>query len=232
MSTVGNTRVQEGTSLVNFIEVSPDADRFTAVPSTPLLDTAVINDDRKVAICAASPAVTSPSTTAVPTLKDFALIKVLGAGSFGTVYLAQHKESGVRVALKAIRKVPRSKDATDWAPKKLRERALRSRSQLGRESEGIVSSALGEVTALLRTKCMKSVLCILASFQDLGRYYIATVSVLAILSFLFRQPHLRTQEYFPGGDLASELVCFGKFPLDRVRFYAADLVCLNLFIPM
>ncbi len=230
-STVADAHVNGVPNLDDFQEDPPSVDCTGDAPTTPLLDTIAAIEDNTVPICIAS-RIASPTTTPVqtaadPRLQDFALIKRLGAGAFGTVYLAQHKRSGLHVALKAISKVPESKDDTHRTPKKLEERAARRTSEIGLESAGLRVSAQAEVTALLRAQQLDSVLCILASFHDLGRYYIATVSVLAFPPFYSRQPHASTQEYIPGGDLSSEISYFGAFPLNRVRFYAADLVRLN-----
>lgn len=174
-----DVRVPGRGSPMKLLEAPPGADCAISTPSTPLLDITVASGISDVSTAVASPVIISKSepTVADPTLQDFSFIKELGAGAFGTVYLARHKQSGIRVALKAIPKVPQSKNATDWTPEKLEERLGRG-LKLSRASRVLRDSALHEVKALLRVRHLKRILHIFASFQDIGRYYIATVSIL------------------------------------------------------
>lgn len=110
-----------------------------------------------------------------PTRGDFSLIKRLGSGAYGTVYLAQHNPSGVRVALKAISKVPRGKDGRSC---ELSEEALEKRVHgiRGKASLDLLDCTLDEFFALLRLRGEKTMLQIHAAFHDLRYWYIATVS--------------------------------------------------------
>ena len=122
--------------------------------------------------------VATPGVIAKPTLHDFVLIKRLGDGAFGSVFLARHKPSGARVALKAISKVPRSKIGKgnlEWSEDVLLDRARRPE---GGRTFGITYSALAESCALHRARGEKNILQIQAAFHDFRYYYIATVSQL------------------------------------------------------
>ncbi len=162
-------------------EDSPSTVCNTIAPITPAGTSC--SDASEVVVYTGTAATFTPTTTACTTAEltqaDFELIKKLGAGSFGTVFLARHKGSGLRVALKAIPKVPLGKLDTDWNREKLEERAARSTN--GPETEVLEGSALDEMTALLRTRRQKGILQVLASFHDLGYFYIASVSFLHIL---------------------------------------------------
>ncbi|KAJ3478802.1 hypothetical protein NLI96_g9509 [Meripilus lineatus] len=127
-----------------------------------------------------------------PTRGDFSLIKRLGSGAYGTVYLAQHNPSGVRVALKAISKVPRGKDGRSC---ELSEEALEKRVHgiRGKASLDLLDCTLDEFFALLRLRGEKTMLQIHAAFHDLRYWYIATT-------------------YHAGGDLESLLQLHGPLP--------------------
>lgn len=128
-----------------------------------------------------SPTVAPASTPQVPTLHDFSLSKVVGSGTFGTVYLARHRPSGARVALKVIPKYPVDDRRSDkgWGSEILEKKLKRAQ---GDATWGITQSTLEEYFALHRLKDEERVLQILAAFHDLRYYYLATVSLLLYLS--------------------------------------------------
>ena len=120
-----------------------------------------------------------------PCLLDFTIKKKLGAGSFGTVYLARHRSTGVRVALKVISKMPRGGDCRGnmgYSTGLLEER-LKVRP--GDETWGITEATLEELFALHRLRGEERVLQLHAAFHDLRYYYMATVSGLAYSFVLF-----------------------------------------------
>lgn len=138
-------------------------------------------------------AAATSTLAAAPNLRDFSVIKKVGAGSFGTVFLARHKPSSARVALKVIAKnPPRGEDTTtahskasSRKSKKNKEKEcstgaleekLRMEVPAGDKTWEVTESTLEEYFALRRLQGEERVLQIYAAFHDLRYYYIATVS--------------------------------------------------------
>ncbi len=159
-STVEISHVPERDLIINLAELSLDVDPFIASSSTSLVDTT----DREIPLSLAEASATTSvvatmtPTTAKPTLQHFDLLERLGEGAFGTVFLARHKPSGVRVALKAISKVPHGEGSIgnlEWGEGILEERA---RHTPGNNSWAIEASTLAECCALRRTRGEKNIL--------------------------------------------------------------------------
>lgn len=113
---------------------------------------------------------TAPRTlnsTITPNLSDFTLMEQLGKGAFGTVFLAHHRPSGVRVALKAISKE---------LPSKVNGKSLGDVTR-ARAAPLIEEAVTKEFFALIRTQGEKSILQIQAAFHDPSYFYLATVSL-------------------------------------------------------
>ncbi len=135
-------------------------------------------------VCKSPPSEDHPSCSLVsalktivsPCLHDFSVTKKLGAGSFGTVFLARHKLSGVRVALKVIAKVPRGDDTRDDPEYSTGLLEKRMKLPAGDETWGITESTLEEYFSLHRLRGEERALQIHAAFHDLRYYYMATVS--------------------------------------------------------
>lgn len=142
-------------SCSSFSDIHDDDVHMDTTPATPtILD----------ALRASPPRTTSPATT--PNLSDFTLLEQLGKGAFGTVFLANHRPSGVRVALKAISKAPSRKASGRYLGDTEYEQAT-----------GFLRDAvLQEFFAFHRTRDEKMVLQIQAAFHDPSYFYIATVS--------------------------------------------------------
>ncbi len=180
-STVEIGHVPERDPVTSLAELLLDVELSIASSSTSLVGTA--NDEIPLslaeAIATTSVVANITPITAKPTLQHFDLLERLGEGGFGTVFLARHNPSRVRVALKAISKVPRGDGSVgnlEWSEGILEERA---RHTPGNKSWAVEASALAECCALRRTVGEKNILQIHAAFHDLRYFYIATASSLA-----------------------------------------------------
>ena len=108
-------------------------------------------------------------------------MKRLGAGSYGTVFLARHGPSGIRVALKAILKVPHANDgSTRDLDYNTGELAEREQHTPGPNTAALMDTTLEEFSALHRLRGEKGMLQMHAAFHDLRYFYFATVSPVSL----------------------------------------------------
>lgn len=150
--------------------------------NVPLIaDVPAPNEDAAMELISPALVDESTNTSGNPVLEDFALIKRLGAGAFGTIFLANHKPSGVRVALKAISKVPRD-DNGHSRRLDIKELEQREQSDPGFETLNVENSTWDEFCTLQRVRGEDMILQIYAAFHDLRYYYIASVSSILPLS--------------------------------------------------
>ncbi|KAG6850424.1 hypothetical protein H0H93_013649, partial [Arthromyces matolae] len=119
---------------------------------------------------------TSIASSSGPALSDFDLLKLIGKGQSGRVYLALDKASKTHVAIKVIQKRPDN----------------HTRILMEQEIHCSLSSS-------------PFVLPLLASFHDTKNFYLVT-------------------PYLGGHDLAVNIGVEGRFPEERARFYAAELL--------
>ena len=134
-------------------------------------------------------------------VSDFEMVCVLGIGSRGKVLLAQHKSSSDLYALKVIAK----------------RRVLASQE---------VQRTLAEQSVLRRIAIDGSnpfVAKLWKSFHDEDNLYLAMVR-LAHMYLLLKGVDMSCQDFYPGGDLRTQLDRWGSFGHDRSRFYAAEVV--------
>jgi serine/threonine protein kinase len=128
-------------------------------------------------------------------LEDLHILKLLGSGASGTVYLARAKGTHKLFALKVIKK------------------------------QGRCAAALAGIVYEQRIQAMVSdqnyFVSLEASWHDENNFYLAMVCSrrihYAVLTLLL-------QPYYAGGDLAIEIMRCRKFESARARFYAAEMV--------
>ncbi|KAJ3487624.1 hypothetical protein NLI96_g3389 [Meripilus lineatus] len=145
----------------------------------------------------------APSAPAPLSLFDFAVIRELGAGAFGAVYLTRHRPTDTWSALKVIKKHPDD----DHIPERgLGTQALEEKFARGHGGKtwGITKLVLDEFVALQRVKGKASMLQILGAFYDKRNWCIAT-------------------KFHSLGDLERALRANRRFPSELVKFFAADV---------
>lgn len=136
-------------------------------------------------------------------VSDFEMVCVLGIGSRGKVLLAHHKSSSDLYALKVIAK--RRVLASQEVQRTLTEQAVLSRMA--------IDGTNPFVAKLWR------------SFHDEDNLYLAMVRLAYIcLHVLLKGVDMSCQDFYPGGDLRTQLDRWGSFGYERSRFYAAEVV--------
>ncbi|KAI0790907.1 kinase-like domain-containing protein [Abortiporus biennis] len=178
---------------------SGDGARFFFNPVTPIAFTFQVAVTTTVEDSAISTIESSSSATEIirptkPSLADFALVRRLGAGHFGTVFLARHNCSGRFIALKLMSKCPDTDDSEVVDDEYLQERM-----------EARCGQALEEYFAFRRLEGVPGVAELQVSWHDTRFFYYGMT-------------------YYPGGDLASQLEMHGRFEHDKAVFYIAQLI--------
>ncbi len=110
----------------------------------------------------------------VPSLSEFTIVKSIGAGQFGNVFLAYHKPSRVQVALKIISKkhTTPTPDQRDWRNRRAGDQTLQR-----------CGGAMEEYFSLRRLAGTPGVAELLASFHDTRYFYIGMVSLHITMIF-------------------------------------------------
>ncbi|CAL1702688.1 unnamed protein product [Somion occarium] len=145
-------------------------------------------------------------------LRDFNIVRPLGAGGFGTVYHARLKMTGGHVAVKVMKKrvgssrngLPHSSTTGEdvFGP------VLRSDDQhrsMGTASLRNCAAGLDELIAMRRSEGIKEVVELLGSWHDSQNFYLV-------------------MPFCPGGDLQFLLDKRGQLPVEHARFCIADIL--------
>ncbi|KAI0788760.1 kinase-like domain-containing protein [Abortiporus biennis] len=135
-------------------------------------------------------------------LHDFNCVAFIGKGSFGTVHCIEHKPSGLRAALKMMKKYPNVWPGYfEDLPEDVREKEkIRIRKITW-------TNIVNESLVLQKLHGHKHVLQLHAAFQDADNFYLLT-------------------DFYPGRDLEILLSCQedGVFDFEAVQFYLADIL--------
>lgn len=131
-------------------------------------------------------------------LPDFELLKVIGKGSFGKVFQVKKKDTGKIYALKVLQKKVRTFPA----------------SSAHLNGINCAHQTIIERKEVAHTRTEKNVL------QKLVHPFLVN------MYYFFQTPeHLCfVMDFVNGGELFSHLQATRKFPEERVRFYAAEIV--------
>ncbi|KAI0788758.1 kinase-like domain-containing protein [Abortiporus biennis] len=144
----------------------------------------------------------STSHTKSINLHDFKCVAFIGKGSFGTVHCIEHKPSGLRAALKMMKKYPNVWPGYfEDLPEDVREKEkIRIRKITW-------TNIVNESVALQKLHGQKHVLQLHAAFQDADNFYLLT-------------------DFYPGRDVEFLLTCQedGVFDFETVQFYLADIL--------
>ncbi|CAG8501211.1 6054_t:CDS:2 [Diversispora eburnea] len=116
------------------------------------------------------------------TIDDYELIKVLGKGCMGKVFLSREKTTNKLYALKAISK--------EWVV--FRQEIEHTKTER-------------DILAAVATITHPFIIRLRESFQDSNRLFLVL-------------------DYYPGGDIATQLAKWHKFDEERCLFYAAEII--------
>ncbi|CAL1702673.1 unnamed protein product [Somion occarium] len=144
-------------------------------------------------------------------LRDFDIVRPLGAGGFGTVYHARLKATGGHVAVKVMKKrvgssrnhLSHSRTGEDVFGPVLRSDDLHT--SMGTASLRNCAAGLDELIAMRRSEGIKEVVELLGSWHDSQNFYLV-------------------MPFCPGGDLQSVLDKRGQLPVEHARFCIADIL--------
>lgn len=193
----------ESTLLTDSPSLDPDRSQSTlATPTTSANESSGAKPRKKPRKSDASRSTNKkPKPPRKVCIDDFEMLRVLGKGCAGKVLLVRHKPTSDLFALKAITK--RHVLAHQELQHTLTEQAVLKRMAAENRDPFVVK--------------------LWWSFHDKENLFLVMVC-LSINKRIWRPLSLSSQDFHPGGDLATQLARWGRLGRDRARFYAAEIV--------